>query len=96
MEARMTYMLAFIGFLVLLRLFERAMERSVTPFDPFDRITDFRRHMDRERDRTNPPGKDLTGGSYDKVALEQLRRVHERRRRIVPDTGQRRRKDDKR
>ena len=90
----MTYMLAFIGFLVLLRLFERAMERSVTPFDPFDRITDFRRHMDRERDRTNPPPKDLTGRDYDPVAIEQLRRLHDRRRRVVPDTGERRRKGD--
>jgi hypothetical protein len=93
MEARMIYMLAFIGFLVLLRLFERAMEKSVTPFDPFDRITDYRRHMDRERDR-NPPPKDLTGRDYDPVAVEHLRRLHERRRRIVPDNGMRRRKDD--
>lgn len=90
----MNLMLAFIGFLVLLRLFERAMNKTVTPFDPFDRITDYRRHMDRERDR-NPPPKDLTGGNYDALAIEQLRRIHERRRQKAPDTGQRRRSTDK-
>ena len=92
----MNLMLVFIGFVVLLRLFERAVNKTVTPFDPFDGITDGRVPMDRTRDRNNPPPKDLTGGNYDAVAIEQLRRTHERRRRAVPDNGMRRRKDDKR
>jgi hypothetical protein len=56
----MNLMLAFIGFLVLLRLFERAMNKSVTPFDPFDRIMDYRRHYDRglRDDSTVGQGRD--------------------------------------
>ena len=85
--------LAFIFFLVMLRLFERAMERSIRPFDPLDRITDWRLPMDRTRDRTAP--KDLTQRDYDPIAQERLRKVLERRRQKLPDTGQRRRKSDK-
>lgn len=87
--------LAFIMLLTILRLMERGFEKSVRPFDPLDKITDYRLPMDRARDRNNPPqSKDLTGHGYDKVALEQLRRIHERRRQKVPDTGQRRRRSD--
>lgn len=86
--------LAFIMLLTILRLMERAFERSVRPFDPLDKITDYRLPMDRARDRNKPPGKDLTGGSYDKVALEQLKRIHERRRKIALDNGLRRRRTD--
>lgn len=90
----MTYMLAFIVCLTLLRLFERAMEKSVAPFDPFDKITDYRRHFDRQpRDETI--AKDITPREYDPVAREQLRRSQERRRLSNPDTGQRRRRTDR-
>lgn len=87
--------LAFIMLLTILRLMERAFERSVRPFDPLDKITDYRLPMDRMRDRNNPSGKDLTGGAYDKVALEQLRRINERRRQKALDNGLRRRKTDR-
>lgn len=81
--------LAFIGFLVMLRLLERALERSRTPFDPTDRITDYRRHYDRKpRDAI---GKDVT--DYDSVAIERLRRLHDRRT-GKKDTGLRRRRTD--
>lgn len=46
----MKLMLAVIFFLVLLRLFERAMERSRTAFDPFERY-DSRPHRNRKGDR---------------------------------------------
>jgi hypothetical protein len=88
----MNLMLAFIGFLVLLRLFERAMNKSVTPFDPFDRI-DHRLHLDRKPRETI--AKDVTPPrEYDPVAREQLKRLHDRRRRPNVDTGQRRRASD--
>lgn len=54
----MKLMLAVVVGLTLLRLFERAMDKSRTVFDPFDRITDYRRHFDRARDLAAP--KDLT------------------------------------
>ena len=86
----MNLMLAFIVLLVLLRLFERAMEKSVTPFDPFDRIMDYRRHFDRKPRET--VGKDVT--IYDAIAREQVKRLHDRRRRPNVDNGLRRRMGD--
>jgi hypothetical protein len=83
--------LAFIGLLVLLRLYERAMEQGRTPFNPFDRNVDYRLPMDRDRDRAKP--KDLT--EYDHLAQQQLRRLEERRRRANADSGLRRRKSDR-
>jgi hypothetical protein len=94
MSAGTALQLAFIGFLVLLRLFERALERSRTPLDPFDKITDWRLPMDRGRDRRDVIGKDLTSRDYDPVADEQLRRLQDRRRKIKPDSGERRRRSD--
>lgn len=58
MTAAAWLQIAFIGLLVLLRLFEREMDKSRTPFDPFDRIADTRRHLDRTRQLPAP--KDLT------------------------------------
>lgn len=84
----MNLMLAFIVFLVLLRLFERAMNRSIIPFDPFDRIMDYRRHFDRT------PRETVGKVTYDPLADEQLRRLNERRRKPNIDTGQRRRRTD--
>ena len=83
--------LAFIGLLVMLRLMERALERSRRPFDPNERINDHRRHYDRKP--RDVAGKDTT--NYDVVALEELRRLHDRRRQKNPDSGLRRRKSDR-
>ena len=85
--------LAFIGLLVMLRLMERALERSRRPFDPNERISDYRRHYDRRPRDDKTVGKDVT--DYDVVAVEQLRRLHERRRQKLPDSGLRRRKSDR-
>lgn len=84
--------LAFILFLVMLRLLERALERSRTPFDPNDRITDHRRHYDRQPRETI--GKDITSRDYDPVAKEQIERLHKNRRKANVDNGLRRRRDD--
>lgn len=88
----MNTMFVVIVLLVALRLMERAFDKSITPFDPFHKIVDWRRHFDRKRDADK--GKDFTGRSYDAVAERQLRRLDERRRKAVPDNGLRRRSGD--
>jgi hypothetical protein len=89
----MTGFFFLILFLACLRLFERALNRSIIPFDPRNQI-DHRLHMDR-RPRELPVPKDLTTREYDPVAREQLKRVHDRRRKPNIDTGLRRRRDDR-
>jgi hypothetical protein len=88
----MTGMFLLILILACLRLFERAMNRSIIPFDPRDRI-EHRLHMDR-RPRELPAPKDLTTRSYDPIADAQLKRALDRRRQSNPDSGHRRRKSD--
>jgi hypothetical protein len=58
-------------------------------------IADFRPQMDRtrERERKDTIGKDVTG--YDAVAVQQLKRLDERRRKINLDSGRRRRATDR-
>lgn len=88
----MTGMFFLILFLGCLRLFERAMNRSMIPFDPRNRI-DYRLLMDRKRELPAP--KDLTTRNYDPIADAQLKRMHDRRRKLNPDSGLRRRKSDR-
>jgi len=83
-------MLAFIILLTALRLMERAFDRSRPPFDPFDRITDYRRHFDRQ-----PRDEAVGKVTYDPIADEQVRRVQDRRRKPNIDNGMRRRKEDR-
>lgn len=89
----MTGMFLLILILACLRLFERAMNRSIIPFDPRDRI-EHRLHFDR-RPRELPAPKDLTTRDYDPIADAQLKRMHDRRRKPNLDSGLRRRKDDR-
>ena len=87
--------LAFILLLTALRLMERAFERSIHPFDPLDKITDWRLPLDRGRDRRGTIGKDVTPRDYDPIAREQIKRLHERRRKPNADNGVRRRRSDR-
>lgn len=90
--AAMTGFFFLILLLACLRLFERALNRSIIPFDPRDRI-EHRLHMDRKPRETI--AKDVTPPrEYDPVAREQLKRVQDRRRKPNVDNGQRRRADD--
>jgi hypothetical protein len=70
---------------------QKGFERCATPPDTGPR--DYRLHMDRERELPTI-GKDVTPREYDPVAREQLKRLQDRRRKAVPDNGQRRRKTD--
>lgn len=79
--------------LALLRWFEMHMERGQTPFDPLDKITDWRLPLDRGRDRQS---RETIGKvTYDPIADAQLKRLQERRRKVVPNSGQRRRRTDR-
>ena len=70
--------------LVLLRWFEMHMERGRVPFDPNDHHRDYSRHLDRKpRDKTVPKV------TYDPIADAQLKRLQDRRRKIIPDSGER-------
>jgi hypothetical protein len=77
--------LIFIALVVM----QKAFDRCATPLDTGPH--DYRLHMDRKRELPTI-AKDTT--AYDAVAIEQLRRAHERRRKINPDNGLRRRKSD--
>jgi len=91
----MTGMFFLILLLVCARLFERAINRSIIPFDPHNRITDWRLPLDRSRDRQprDVVGKDVT--DYDAIADAQLKRLRDHRRKLNPDNGQRRRAGDR-
>lgn len=72
-------------------LMQRAFDRCATPLDNGPR--DYRLPMDRTRELPAP--KDLTAREYDPVAREQLKRVQDRRRKVNPDNGLRRRMSDR-
>jgi hypothetical protein len=73
----------------ILVVMQRAFDRyaGISPISKLD----FTRHYDR-KPRELPAPKDLT--TYDPVAQVQLRKIEERRRRQVPDSGHRRRRTD--
>lgn len=73
----------------ILVVMQKAFDRCATLPDTGPR--DYRLPMDRRRDLSAP--KDLT--DYDAIAREQLRRLHDRRRRLNVDNGQRRRGTDR-
>jgi hypothetical protein len=71
---------------------QKAFDRCTTPLDTGPH--DYRLPMDRtrERERKDTIGKDVT--DYDAVAVQQLKRLHDRRRGPNSDNGFRRRKSD--
>lgn len=73
---------------IVMALFARAMEDTRRPLD---RNLDLRLPMDKRRDQGIPPK-----AHYDALAEEQLRRLNEKRRKVTPDNGQRRRRTDRR